>query len=69
LEVNLDTTTKILNGTSKSGNVVISESGIDQPNHIKSLLDSGADGFLIGTSLMENPEAIGKRIQELAISK
>jgi hypothetical protein len=32
-------------------------------------MDSGADGFLIGTSLMENPEIMGKRIQELANSK
>ena len=69
LEVNIDTTINILNGTSKSGNIVISESGINQPKHIKSLMDSGADGFLIGTSLMENPEIIGKRIQELANSK
>ena len=69
LEVDLDTTTNILTATSKSGNVVISESGINQPKHIKSLLDSGADGFLIGTSLMENPEMMGKRIQELAIPK
>ena len=69
LEVNLEITKNILAGTSKSGNVVISESGINQPKHIKSLLDSGADGFLIGTSLMENPETMGKRIQELAIPK
>ena len=69
LEVDLDTTKNILTATSKSGNVVISESGINQPKHIKSLLDSGADGFLIGTSLMENPETMGKRIQELAIPK
>ena len=69
LDVNIDTTINILTGTSKSGNIVISESGINQPKHIKSLMDSGADGFLIGTSLMENPEIMGKRIQELANSR
>lgn len=69
LEINLDTTINILTGNSKSGNVVISESGINEPKHIKSLIKAGADGFLIGTSLMENPESLSKKIEELKIKQ
>ena len=65
LEIDLDTTTKILSSVPKSGNIVISESGIKEPKDIRMLLEAGADGFLIGTSLMENPDTIGKRIKEL----
>lgn len=69
LEISLDTTINILSGNSKSGNVVISESGINEPEHIRSLINAGADGFLIGTSLMENPTSLGKKIEELKIKQ
>ena len=65
LEITLDTTFNILASVPKSGNTVISESGIKGPNDVKRLSEAGADGFLIGTSLMENPDLIGERIKEL----
>jgi indole-3-glycerol phosphate synthase len=65
LEITLDTTFNILSSVPKSGNTVISESGIKEPDDIKRLSEAGADGFLIGTSLMENPDLIGERINEL----
>ena len=69
LDITLDTTTNILASVPKSGNIVISESGIKGPDDIRRLLKAGADGFLIGTSLMENPHLIGQRIKELTASE
>jgi indole-3-glycerol phosphate synthase len=69
LEINLDTTTNILSKVPKSGNIVISESGIKGPEDIVRLLEAGADGFLVGTSLMENPDALVKTIKELTTSE
>ncbi len=69
LETSLDTTINILSSVPKSGNTVISESGIERPEDIAGLLEVGTDGFLIGTSLMENPESISKRIKELTSSR
>lgn len=69
LEINLDTTTNILSKVPKSGNIVISESGIRGPEDIRRLLEAGADGFLVGTYLMENPDALGKMIKELTTSE
>jgi indole-3-glycerol phosphate synthase len=69
LEITLDTTTNILASVPKSGNIVISESGIKGPEDIKRLSEAGADGFLIGTSLMENPDLISERIKELTASQ
>lgn len=44
--------------------IAISESGISESQHIKGLLDAGADGFLIGESLLKSgyPE---KKLAEL----
>lgn len=65
LEISLDTTTNILAETSKSGNVIISESGIDEGSDIIKLLDAGADAFLIGTSLMQDTEKMSQGIREI----
>jgi indole-3-glycerol phosphate synthase len=65
LEITLDTTINILSSVPKSGNVIISESGIKGHDDIKRLLEAGSDGFLIGTSLMENPDLIDEKIKEL----
>ena len=69
LEITLDTTTSILDRVPKSGNIVISESGINGPDDIRKLLEAGADCFLVGTSLMENPHLMGERIKELTASE
>ena len=65
LEVDLDTTVRILSENSKSNNTVISESGIKDPSDIVKLKNAGADAFLIGTTLMENPEEMHQKIKEL----
>jgi indole-3-glycerol phosphate synthase len=65
LEVDLDTTVRILSENSKSNNAVISESGIKDPSDIVKLKNAGADAFLIGTTLMENSKEIDQKIKEL----
>jgi len=68
LEVNLDTTVRILSEVSKNNNIVISESGIKEPKDIRKLRSAGADAFLIGTTLMEKSKEMGQKIKELADS-
>lgn len=68
LEVDLDTTVRILSENSKSNNIVISESGISGPTDIIKLKSAGADAFLIGTSLMEKYKEMGQNIKELVES-
>ena len=55
LEINLETTKQILENFQKS-KIVLSESGIKSIKDIKFLRDCGADAFLIGTSIMKNPD-------------
>ena len=68
LEVNLDTTVRILSEVSKNDNIVISESGIKEPKDIRKLKSAGADAFLIGTTLMEKSKEMGQKIKELVDS-
>ncbi len=68
LEVDLDTTVKILSENSKSNNIVISESGIKGPTDIIKLKSVGTDAFLIGTTLMKKSKEMGQKIKELAES-
>ena len=68
LEVNLDTTVRILSEVSKNNNIVISESGIKEPKDIRKLKSAGADAFLIGTTLMEKSKEMGQKIKELVDS-
>ena len=68
LEVDLDTTVRILSENSKSNNIVISESGIKGPKDIIKLKSAGADAFLIGTTLMEKSKEMGQKIRELVES-
>lgn len=65
LEIDLETTKSILENIPKDTNIVISESGIYSRKDIKKLMDSGADAFLIGTSLMENIQTIDTKLREL----
>ena len=55
LEINLETTKQILENFQKS-KIILSESGIKSTKDIKFLRDCGADAFLIGTSIMKNPD-------------
>ncbi len=52
LEVNLETTKKIMNALDSKGKIVVSESGIKTRSDIEFLRDQGVRAFLIGSSIM-----------------
>ena len=49
LITDISTTQRLLKKHDKGKNIIISESGISQPEEIQSLKNAGADAFLIGT--------------------
>jgi len=53
LEIDLKTTANILDGVEKS-RPILSESGIETPEDIQYLKKSGADAFLVGSSIMKS---------------
>ena len=63
LEIKLETTKQLLENFDKS-KIILSESGIKSSDDIRFLHDSGADAFLIGTSIMKSPD-IQKTVSEL----
>ena len=63
LKIDLYTTKKLLENFQKS-KIIISESGIKSTDDIKFLHDSGADAFLIGTSIMKSSD-IQKTVSQL----
>jgi indole-3-glycerol phosphate synthase len=65
LDVDTSVTSKILMNQNKGSSVVISESGISDPQTIRELRKVGADGFLIGTSLVQSSD-IGRKMEELS---
>jgi len=65
LTIDLNITKEILSLCDKNNNLVLSESGINSKNDITYLKKYGADAFLVGTSLMENINLLGKGIREL----
>jgi indole-3-glycerol phosphate synthase len=64
LQVDITNTEKLLKRYNKGKSIIISESGISSPKDIQYLKSVGADGFLVGTSIMQMPE-IGAKISEL----
>ena len=48
----------------KKNKLIISESGISEPAHIKYLKNVGADAFLIGTGIMQSSN-IKDKVKEL----
>ena len=64
LQIDITNTEKLLKRYNKGNSIIISESGISSPKDIQYLKSIGADGFLVGTSLMQTPE-IGAKISEL----
>lgn len=64
LDVDTSVTSEILTNQSKGKNVVISESGISDSQTIRELRKVGADGFLVGTSLVQSSD-IGRKMEEL----
>jgi len=63
LKIDLNTTKKILENTEKT-KLVISESGISTPDDIQFLHKSGADGYLVGSSIMKSND-IQRTVQNL----
>jgi len=63
LEINLETTRHLLENFHKS-KIILSESGIESSDDIRFLRNSGADAFLIGTSIMKSSD-IQKTVSEL----
>jgi len=68
LTIDLDITKEILSLCNKNNNLVLSESGIYSKEDINYLKKSGADAFLVGTSLMENINLLGKGINDLYLA-
>ena len=64
LQVDITNTEKLLKRYNKGNSIIITESGISSPKDIQYLKSIGADGFLVGTSIMQTPE-IGAKISEL----
>ncbi len=68
LKIDLDVTNSILSSCNKNNNMILSESGINSTEDILYLKKSGADAFLIGSSLMENIDNLRSNIEKLYIS-
>ncbi len=68
LKIDLDTTKQILQSCDKGNNLILSESGIYSKDDIIYLKAFGADAFLVGTSLMENIDNLGREINKLYLA-
>tara|TARA_Y100000590_G_scaffold165848_1_gene189913 strand:+ start:9927 stop:10700 length:774 start_codon:yes stop_codon:yes gene_type:complete len=66
LQIDLNTTKKILE-KADCPKIVISESGIETPNDIRFLHKCGANGYLIGTTIMKN-DNVEQTVKELVNS-
>jgi indole-3-glycerol phosphate synthase len=55
LEIDINTTKRLLDGFDKK-RMIVSESGIESPDDVRFLKKSGADAFLIGSSIMRNQD-------------
>jgi indole-3-glycerol phosphate synthase len=64
LKIDLKTTENLLKKYEKGRNLIVSESGIENTEQIRSLKKAGADAFLIGTSIMEKAENISSKVKE-----
>jgi len=66
MNVDIKTTENILRRCEKK-KLVISESGISEPDHIRYLKSVGADAFLIGTSIMQSNN-VKDKVSELVMA-
>ena len=60
LKVDLEITTRILSKHSTGDKLVVSESGINNPDDIRLLRKHGAHAFLVGTTIMKTPNIKAK---------
>ncbi len=63
LKIDLNTTKEILKNNNGCGKVIVSESGINNPNDLRFLRECGAKAFLIGSSIMLT-ENIEEKVKE-----
>ena len=63
-EVDLSTTKTILESKDKGNKIIVSESGINTAKDVCILKKSGADAFLVGTSVMKSKD-IASKVKEL----
>jgi indole-3-glycerol phosphate synthase len=68
LEIDLNTTQKILSQCDKENNLILSESGINSKDDILFLKNCGSDAFLIGTILMRNIDIMDNKINEFYLA-
>lgn len=67
LSVNINTTRRILGKIEAEGEIIVSESGIENPSDIRLLYGSGAQAFLVGSTLMRVDDIEGK-VKELVMA-
>lgn len=67
LQVNLETTRRVLEKNSAHGKIIVSESGVKTPADLHFLHKCGAHAFLIGSTIML-AEDIEKTVKELVLS-
>ncbi|WP_455367273.1 indole-3-glycerol-phosphate synthase [[Eubacterium] cellulosolvens] len=60
LDVDLNTTLRLLKKNNPGGRIIVSESGIKSPEHIRLLRRSGATAFLVGGAVMSSRDIEGK---------
>ena len=63
LKIDLNTTKEILKNNNACGKVIVSESGIKNPDDLQFLRGCGANAFLIGSSIMLT-ENIEEKVKE-----
>jgi indole-3-glycerol phosphate synthase len=64
LKIDLTNTERLLRMHGKGKSLIVSESGISTVGDVKYLHDSGADAYLVGTSIMQSDD-VSRKVQEL----
>lgn len=65
LEMDIQTTSRILTNCGKTKKLIVSESGIFSPKEMKSLRKAGVGAFLVGASIMQSKD-IEAKVRELS---
>ncbi len=68
LQVDLNTTKRVLENRGSSGKLIVSESGIHSPDDIRFLRGYGADAFLVGTAVMSERD-VESKVRQLAMTE
>ena len=64
LNVDINVTRNILRKNNQHNHIIVSESGIVEPSHIRFLSDTGAKAFLVGTAVM-SVSNVEEKVREL----